>query len=286
MDTFYEYVNRKYSWLGGVVFGPWIKTPVDSMRKIIDPSIPIRMYPDITHSLSAQYPVPDWDLAYAMTLGRECINPRPTDEKHIHNRFAHNGTGSISYSEGTNDDVNKFIWSDQDWDPQLAVEETLQDYARLFISADYAKSIAAGIMELEANFRGPLVSNKQVSRTIKHFQELEKHASAEMMQNFRFQMCLLRAYYDAYIQMRLIHEMKLEQLSLKTLSQAKVTGSASAMAEAKAILKKAGDPASYNIYKTIVNNQSKLSQKLVASGGFAISLKKASADDLKKYKKL
>jgi len=250
MDTFYEYVNRKYSWLGGVVFGPWIKTPVDSMRKIIDPSIPIRMYPDITHSLSAQYPVPDWDLAYAMTLGRECINPRPKDEKHIHNRFAHNGTGSISYSEGTNDDVNKFIWSDQDWDPQLAVEETLQDYSRLFISPDYAKSIAKGIMELEANLRGPLISNKQVSKTLKHFQELEKDASVEMMQNFRFQMCLLRAYYDAFIQKRLVHESKLEQLSLKALSQAKVTGSVSAMAKAQAILKKAGDPATYNIYKT------------------------------------
>src|SRR6478735_1119892 len=159
MDSFYDYVNRKYDWFVGVVFGPWIKTPVDSMRMLIDSSIPIRIYPDITHSLSSQYPVPDWDLAYAMTLGRECINPRPRDEKHIHNLFAKYGTGSISYSEGTNDDVNKFIWSDQDWNPNIAVEETLQDYARFFISPDHAKAIANGILELEENLRGPLLTN-------------------------------------------------------------------------------------------------------------------------------
>jgi len=249
MNAFYDHVNRKYVWLGGVVFGPWIKTPVDSMRMLIDASIPIRMYPDITHSLSSQYPVPDWDLAYAMTLGRECINPRPTDEKHIHNLFARYGTGSISYSEGTNDDVNKFIWSDQDWDPHITVEETLQDYARFFIGPDHAKSIAAGILELEENLRGPLLSNKQVGKTLKHFQSLEKQASVPMMQNFRFQMCLLRAYYDAFVQERLIRETKLEQEAYRALSQARQTGSVVALVKAGRVLMKANDPAQYDSYK-------------------------------------
>jgi hypothetical protein len=46
------------------------------------------------------------------------------------------------------------------------------------------------------------------------------------------------------------------------------------------------NPQSYHIYKALVNKGSRLNQKLAASGGFAISLKKASADDLKKVKKL
>jgi hypothetical protein len=46
------------------------------------------------------------------------------------------------------------------------------------------------------------------------------------------------------------------------------------------------NPQSYHIYKTIVTSKSKLKQKLAASGGFAISLKKAGNDDMKKYKKL
>jgi hypothetical protein len=128
-DSFYGHVNKEYFWFGGVVFGPWVKTPIQEIRKIVNPNIPIRRYPDITHSLSSQYPIPKWDLAYAITLGRECINPRPVDEKMIHNAFDEFGNGSISYSEGTNDDVNKFIWSDQDWNPETEVIETLRDYA-------------------------------------------------------------------------------------------------------------------------------------------------------------
>ena len=46
------------------------------------------------------------------------------------------------------------------------------------------------------------------------------------------------------------------------------------------------NPQSYHIYKTLVNNKSKLGQQLAASGGVAISLKKATSQDLKSLKKL
>ena len=84
-DAFFSHANKEYPWFGGVVFGPWVKIPVQKIREMLKPSIPIRHYPDITHNYSAQYPVPHWDLAWAMTLGRESINPRPFDEKASHN---------------------------------------------------------------------------------------------------------------------------------------------------------------------------------------------------------
>ena len=46
------------------------------------------------------------------------------------------------------------------------------------------------------------------------------------------------------------------------------------------------NPQSYHIYKVLVNGQTKLNQQLAASGGVAISLKKATANDLKNLKKL
>ena len=49
----------------------------------VPPKYPIRSYPDITHSRHSQYPVPDWDLAFASTEGREVINPRPVQEAGI-----------------------------------------------------------------------------------------------------------------------------------------------------------------------------------------------------------
>lgn len=230
---FYEHVNRQYEWFGGIVYGPWIKTPLPEVKKLINPSVAIRLYPDITHSYSCQYPVPDWDIAFAMTLGRECINPRPEDEKYIHNLYAPLAQGSISYSEGTNDDVNKMVWSDQDWDPKKPVLETLRDYARYFIGADYTEGVAQGLMALEQNFRGPLLSNEQVQRTLQQWQDMEKNAPAGVLSNPRFQSGLIRAYFDAYIQRRLINETSLERQARNILEGAKTIGSKTAITEAQ-----------------------------------------------------
>jgi len=240
-DAFYAHVNKEYSWFGGIVFGPWIKTPIQEIRKIINPNIPIRKYPDITHSLSSQYPIPKWDLAYAITLGRECINPRPTDEKMIHNALDQFADGSISYSEGTNDDVNKFIWSDQDWDPKTPAVETLRDYARYFIDHDHSEDIAQGLMALEKNIQGPLISNDGVLRTLQQWQNIEAQASKAVLGNFRFQMGLIRAYFDAYQYRRLIYETELEQVALEILSGAKSKGSQNAILKARETLSKAWD---------------------------------------------
>jgi hypothetical protein len=239
LDDFYSNVRREPEWLGGIVFGPWIKTPLPELRKIIPDKYPIRHYPDITHSLHCQYPVKDWDLAFAITLGRECINPRPRAEKHIHNLFAPHTVGSISYSEGINDDVNKFVWSDQDWNPETPVIETLRDYARLFISPRFTEEIAQGIMALEENWEGPLLVNDRVDITLKQWQEIEKIASKDVLNNYRFQMCLLRAYYDAYIRRRLIYETELERGALDILEKAKDLGSLKAIELAEETLERA-----------------------------------------------
>lgn len=237
-DDFFRHINSGYPWLGGVVFGPWVKIPLPELRKRVNENIPVRRYPDITHSLSCQYPVPDWDVAYAMTLGRECVNPRPEDEKHIHNLLAPYASGSLSYSEGTNDDVNKFIWSDQDWDPQTPVIETLRDYSRLFMDAAVTETAAQGIMDLETNLRGSLLTNEKVEQTLRQWQHLENNASPELIKNFRFQMCLLRAYYDAYIQRRLIREKALEAQAEEVLENATQETVSLAIIQAKMILEK------------------------------------------------
>lgn len=237
-DDFFRHINSGYPWLGGVVFGPWVKIPLPELRKRVNENIPVRRYPDITHSLSCQYPVPDWDVAYAMTLGRECVNPRPEDEKHIHNLLAPYASGSLSYSEGTNDDVNKFIWSDQDWDPQTPVIETLRDYSRLFMDAAITETAAQGIMDLEANLKGSLLTNEKVEQTLRQWQHLENNASPELIKNFRFQMCLLRAYYDAYIQHRLIREKALEAQAEEVLENATQETISLAIIQAKMILEK------------------------------------------------
>lgn len=238
-DAFFSHANKEYSWFGGVVFGPWVKIPVGKIREILKPTIPIRHYPDITHNYSAQYPVPHWDLAWAMTLGRESINPRPFDEKAIHNALDQYGIGSVSYSEGTNDDVNKFVWSDQDWDPEMPVMETLRDYSRLFFGPEYKEAGAQALVDLEKNWRGEVLTNEAIDITLRQWQSMEKSAPLKLLQNPRFQMGLIRAYFDAYTRQRLVYETELEQHARRTLASAATIGSVKAMREAETSLAKA-----------------------------------------------
>ena len=80
MNQFYDLMAKEPAWLAGLVFGPQVRDPLPTLRAKIDKRYQIRRYPDITHSLRAQYPVPDWDIAHAQTSNREPINPRPLDQ--------------------------------------------------------------------------------------------------------------------------------------------------------------------------------------------------------------
>jgi hypothetical protein len=239
LDEFYSILKSEPAWLSGVVYGPQIRVSLAELRAAVPKRYPIRHYPDITHSRQCQYPVLDWDVAYSATEGREVINPRPAAEAEIFRRTAPYTIGFLSYSEGCNDDVNKFIWSSLAWNPEAKVEDILREYGRYFISERYGESFAAGLMELERNWIGPLAGNAGVEATLAHFEELEHAATPQMLANWRFQQALYRAYYDAYTRRRLIYETELEGQAMEALSKAPQVGAEHAMAEAESILQKA-----------------------------------------------
>ncbi len=226
-------------WLSGIVFGPQIRMSLPELRKAVPSRYAIRRYPDITHSTQCQYPVPDWDLAYALTSARECINPRPTGEATIFHAYKDYAIGFITYSEGCNDDVNKIVWSGLGWDPDAKVLDILRSYSRYFIGPGYEDDFAQGLLALERDWRGPVLTNEGVYTTLRQFQEMEKKASPRDKLNWRFQQALYRAYYDAYERSRLIYETGLEERALEKLRAAAQTGSLAAMQQAEAILDRA-----------------------------------------------
>ncbi len=241
LDEFLALLKAEPAWLSGVVFGPQVRVSLPELRKAVPSRYPIRDYPDITHSLRCQYPVPDWDVAYALTEGREVINPRPRDESAIFHAFADRTIGFITYSEGCNDDVNKIVWSALGWDPSADLLEVLRDYARCLVGLPDAEAdgFARGLFALEQNWRGPLLSNGSVETTLQQFRALERRASPRVLANWRFQQALYRAYYDAYERIRLIRETDLEQQALSRLREARATGSIVAMDQAEIILNRA-----------------------------------------------
>jgi hypothetical protein len=218
MDEFLEILARDQpTWLSGIVFGPQVRLSLPRLRELVPRQYPIRHYPDITHSRQCQFPVPDWDVAYAVTEARECINPRPEDESIIFRKMQPGTIGFITYSEGCNDDVNKIIWSGLGWDPEQKVADILRDYSRYFIGDRFAETFAEGLLALEKDWRGPLLANKGVERTLIHFRALEKEAMPADLRNWRFQQALFRAYYDASVRERLLAEREIEAKAMDDL---------------------------------------------------------------------
>ncbi len=221
--------NEQPSWLTGVVFGPQSRIGLPELRTAVPPRYPIRHYPDITHNIQCQFPVPNWDAAWAVTEGRESINPRPLEEARIFRQFQPHTIGFISYSEGSNDDVNKFVWSALGWNPDQDVAEILRQYSRYFIGEKFSESFAQGLLALERNWQGPLAANAGVDATLEQFQAMERAAPPAVLRNWRFQQALYRAYYDAYTHQRLLQETALEDEAMRKLRETRDTAAAAAI---------------------------------------------------------
>jgi len=238
VEYIFEYIQtKKPSWMGGLVAGP-SSPPIPVIRNALPEEYQFRLYPDITHNKLCQYVVPWWDTAYALTLGREAINPRPREYAEIHNHFAPYSDGFISYSDGVHDDLNKVVWSMLGWDPKQDVRDVVIQYCRFFFDPQVAEEAADGILALEKNWQGALIDNGAVEGTLMLWNKLEKN-NPQLKGNWRWQMNLLRANYDEYVRRRLINETELENRANAILAEAPQIGAQAAMDKALAVLNEA-----------------------------------------------
>lgn len=271
VDYFYKYLEtEKPDWLQGVVSGPG-SPPMAETRYRLPKQYQHREYPDITHSVRCEFPVEKFDQAYALTLGRESVNPRPVAFAKIHEKYAPFTDGFVSYSDGSHDDINKVLWSMRAWDSKKDVHEILTEYTRFFFGKGVAESAASGIEALEQNWKGPLLDNGGVEMTYQFWKNLEA-ANPVLKNNWRWQMLLLRGYYDQYTRLRLINEQDLEKQANQLLESATVENVNATMEKALAVVSKAEkEPVAVGIRKHIdeladalylsVGLQSRASQK-------------------------
>ncbi len=243
VDHFIEIIHtKKPEWLGGIVHGPQVRTSVAELRKLVPEQYPIRLYPDITHSIQCQFPVENWDIAFALTEGRECINPRPVAQQKIFKAITADSIGSITYSEGCNDDINKVMWSALEWNPNEDISTILTEYSRYFIDCHFDKPFADLILSLETNWIGTPEDNAVIDRTLAAAQAIEKLSTPYNRLNWRYQQVLYRAYYDAYVRARANYERGNEQKAMAILGKAKKLGAGSAMDSAQSTLALTGPP--------------------------------------------
>lgn len=231
--VFEALAGPRLEWLGGLVGGP-SSPPLEVLRARLPRAYALRDYPDITHVVRAQFPLV-WDPAFAFTLGREPINPRPQFYAAAHDRLARFTDGAITYSDGAHDDVNKVIWSQRAWSAARAPSEVLRDYTRLFFGADVAEAAADGIGALERNWDGPVAGNPMLAATHAQWQAL-RQAHPPLEGHWRWQMLVFRAAYDLYVQERQRQALALQDEAETALSEARARGAAAAIAAARAAL--------------------------------------------------
>lgn len=238
VEHLYRYLEaEKPKWFGGLVMGP-SSPPMEYTRKRLPTQYRLRWYPDITHCVRCQYPVPWMDPALGLTLGREPVNPRPVDYTQIYRMDYAFTDGFLTYSDGINDDFNKCLWSQLGWNPDKNPLDIAREYARFFFGSDIGDMGADGLFSLESNMRGPLEENASISAAFLLWNELERNVPADSRQ-WRFRMHLFRACYDQYTRSRLIYENSLEKQCLKTLADDAKTGTLRTLRDARSILERA-----------------------------------------------
>ena len=198
----------------------------------------LRWYPDITHTVRCQYPVPWFDPAFGLTLGREPVNPRPLDYAAIYRAGYRDTDGFLTYSDGIHDDFNKNLWSQLGWEPDREPRDCAAEYARYFFRGDLAEAGGDALLSLESNWRGSVAENGSIDGTLLQWQQLEAKLPPAKG-NWRFEMHLMRAYYDAYTRHRLLYETDLEKQALAGTGAAPRGGVEPALKQAREILNRA-----------------------------------------------
>ncbi len=193
----------------GIIYGPNHAMPLDELCRRISRRYPVRFYPDITHNVRCEYPVhfekDDWHYALTTCLGRECTNPRPLEYAHLYAITRNYVCGSVSYSEGITDDVNKVLWSCLDYSGNITAEEAIADYCRLFFFGADTDGIARLIFMLEENWTGSPAQNGTIDKTYEGFVSALSEFPF-LGENWRFVQLFMRAQCDKLVRERLLYE--------------------------------------------------------------------------------
>jgi hypothetical protein len=219
--AWFEMLNtpRVQAFVTGAVYSPWSCIPIAEFRQHLPASMPLRNYPDLCHVQTCQNPVFGWDIIFATTNNRESVNPRPCEFANVIDAQAPYTIGCGCYSEGVNDDVNKYVWSTLHWGNDIegplkgasteqVLDRMLVEYAAVLVGMPrQAEKIASIIKLLEENWKGdPVPLDSAADRLADTWEWQKTILPYHRRHNWRLSMLLFRLYFDTLLISRLRQE--------------------------------------------------------------------------------
>mmetsp|Transcript_73766 Transcript_73766/g.196637 ORF Transcript_73766/g.196637 Transcript_73766/m.196637 type:complete len:499 (-) Transcript_73766:27-1523(-) len=170
------------------------------------------------HTIGCEFPIDGCDYVYAVVC-REPVNPRPlTFLRIVEDQAQWADAGCGCYSEGVNDDVNKYVWSALHWGAdekgplagssrEQVLRYSLRQWACLLAGVPRsADALVDGIFGLEQTWRKSAADSHPV-QVLRKFQQVEVQMTPRHMREcWRVNMLLFRAYYDAFLHRRFLNE--------------------------------------------------------------------------------
>ncbi|MGK2912110.1 MAG: hypothetical protein ACSLE1_20250 [Sphingobium sp.] len=226
LDAFHAALANRPRWLTGLFVGPQTRESVATHLRRTSGRYPVELYPDTAHIMHAQLPIPDLHPAFALTQGREPVNPRPRAQATIFAHLSPGTRGAVTYSEGINDDWNVHQWLRMGWDANEQPETIAADYARFYIGDPAFAALPA---MLENNWRGDPSSNAKIDATLAAIDAIQPAPWAD----WHLDLYRYRAVYDALVRERLALAKARQAEALYTLRQTPAIGAEGAVAAAR-----------------------------------------------------
>ncbi len=265
LDAFHAELAKLPPWLNAIFVGPQTRESVATHRERIGGRYPIELYPDTAHAMQAQFPVLDWHPAFAMTQGREPVNPLPAAQKEIFDYLTPDTRGAITYSEGINDDWNVHQWLAMGWDGR---GDIAADYARFYVGDAAFAPIPA---MLESNWRGDPAANSGIDATLKAIDAVRPAAWAD----WHIDLYRYRAVYDALVRERLTRARARQAEALYTLRQTPGIGSDAAVAATRFAYARPEGEHSAKLYARLTT----LADRLREKAGMQLSVERHGASN-------
>jgi len=245
-EYIFNFINQKQpAYLNGMVYGPWTRRGITEVRNDLPGQYVIRHFPDICHPRWCQYPIPQWERAFAMVWPRnKSIYAMPAMMLDIYQATRENTTGSLPYNHtGAYNDLNKFVWAAAGWNSETNVEPILFNYAKAFFAHDFmklpdgisgeklskedfllkaAQYVAEGLQLLELNWTGHLKDNQSIENALEHWIRISNCIGGPE-KNWRVEMFLYKARIDAQIKRKYDAEMQAQKEVYEIISGSKET---------------------------------------------------------------